>query len=246
MANWLNHSSFVRRAPKLNRSQPVPCARWASLLWLALAATTGCGQAQTPERVSPPQAATPLPPAGTNPTTAAAEGADGTTLTTGDNSGDTASAALCKAADAGFLRARLQGALVAEIDWKAGHEPQCLGGPRPAGDGLRLLYKGASADGPLVVVIGIGGLEPGVSGRNVPANLTVILEGTGVFYATQGDDKCAFDSVHQEPLTARPLRFKLTGRGYCTQPARALGTAGAVLMSRFDVEAIIEGAEGTE
>jgi hypothetical protein len=110
---------------------------------------------------------------------------------------------------------------------------------------LRLLYKGATADGPLVVVIGIGGIEPGVSGRNVPANLTVIREGTAVFYATQGDDKCAFDTLQQEPLAGQPHRFKLTGRGYCTQPARGLGAAGAVLMSRFDVEAVVEDAGRT-
>jgi hypothetical protein len=67
-----------------------------------------------------------------------------------------------------------------------------------------------AADGPLVVVIGIGGLRPGASGRNIPANLTVIREGTGVFYATQGDDKCAFDlwsrRRSRQPMiyTARP------------------------------------------
>jgi hypothetical protein len=240
MGNWLNHYSFVRRAPNLSKRGPLAGSRWASLLWLALA-STGCGQAQTPKQISA-QAPAPLPSTASDPTAVAAEG-PGAILNAGDTSSDTASAALCKAADAGFLRAKLQGALVAEIDWKAGHEAQCLGGPRPAGDGLRLLYKGATVDGPLAVVIGIGGLEPGTSGRNVPANLTVIREGTGVFYATQGDDKCAFDYVQQQPLAGLPTRFKLIGRGYCTQPARALGTVGAVLMSRFDVEAIIEGAE---
>ena len=42
----------------------------------------------------------------------------------------------------GFLRARLQGAIDAEIDWSAPAVAQCLGGPRPGGDGLRLVYKG--------------------------------------------------------------------------------------------------------
>jgi len=232
MANWLNHYSSARRAPKLNKpgtATGLTRPRWQLLLWLALA-SSGCGQAQAPA---------PLPSTATESSTAAAE-SPGTDSSARDNP---ASAALCKAAGAGFLRAKLQGALEAEIDWTAGNEPQCLGGPRPSGDGLRLLYKGVVAGGPLVVVIGIGGLEPGVSARNVPANLTVIREGTGVFYATQGDDKCAFDSVQQEPVAGQPARFKLTGRGYCTQPARALGTEGAVLMSRFDVEAIIEDVE---
>ena len=33
--------------------------------------------------------------------------------------------------------------------------------------------------------------------------------------------------------------YRLEGRGYCTQPARALGGDGAVLVSRFDVVAIV-------
>jgi hypothetical protein len=37
-------------------------------------------------------------------------------------------------------------------------------------------------------------------------------------------------------------RYRLSGRGYCTQPARALGNreAGAVLVTRFDVAALVE------
>jgi hypothetical protein len=45
--------------------------------------------------------------------------------------------------------------------------------------------------------------------------------------------------VAQVPLEDDPSRFRLEGRGYCTQPARALDGNGAVLMSRFDVVAIV-------
>jgi hypothetical protein len=74
----------------------------------------------------------------------------------------------------------------------------------------------------------------------VPASVTIVREGAGEFYATQGDDKCALDEVRQEPLAGAAGLYILTGRGYCTQPARAVpaGT-GSVLVSRFDVEAII-------
>jgi hypothetical protein len=149
--------------------------------------------------------------------------------------------ALCAPADSGFLRARLQGAIDAEIDWSSPAVPQCLGGPRPAGDGIRLVYKGVAADGPLLVVIGIALKQRGGSAQNVPANLTLVREGTGQFYATQGDDKCALDEVRQEPVDGHTGRYHLTGRGYCTQPARALGDdGGSVLVTRFDVEAVIE------
>ncbi len=32
----------------------------------------------------------------------------------------------------------------------------------------------------------------------MPVNLTLVQEGAGQFFATQGDDKCAMDEVHQE------------------------------------------------
>ena len=148
--------------------------------------------------------------------------------------------ALCRPSNDGYLRARLQGAIDAELDW-SGDVPQCLGAPRPSGDGVRLLFKGpAAADANLLILIGAGPLEAGESRRNVPANLTVIREGAGEFYATQGDDKCALDEVVQQRLDPLGQRYRLTARGYCTQPARSLHGDGAVLVSRFDVAAIVE------
>jgi hypothetical protein len=148
--------------------------------------------------------------------------------------------ALCVPADEGRLRARLSGAIDAEIDWSP-PTPQCLGSLRPDGEGVRLIYKGdIPGQGPLLVVIGIGPLRAGENARNVPANLTLVREGAGLFYATQGDDKCAVDDVKQEPIGEDGHRFLLTGRGYCTQPARAVGGDGLVLVPRFDLSAVVE------
>jgi len=146
---------------------------------------------------------------------------------------------LCVPSDSGFLRARLKGSIEADLDWAAG-VPQCRGGLRPTGDGVRLLFKGPGTkpDEPLLIVIGIGPLRPGESRSQVPVNLTLVQEGAGQFFATQGDDKCAMDEVRQEAIG--PTLFRLTGRGYCTQPARAVQGDGAVLMSRFDVEAVVD------
>jgi hypothetical protein len=148
----------------------------------------------------------------------------------------------CAPASEGLLRARLQGAIDAEIDWSAPGVAQCLGSPRPNGDGLRLVYKGKVDETPLLIVIGIAGVGPGESGRNVAANVTLVREGAGAFFSTQGDDKCALDELRQEPVGGQDGRYRLSGRGYCTQPARALGNreAGAVLVTRFDVAALVE------
>ncbi len=146
----------------------------------------------------------------------------------------------CAPADEGGLQARLQGLIDAEIDWSAGH-PQCRGGTRPGGDGIRLIYKGTvDGDEPLLVVFGIGPLRAGESARNVPVNLTLVREGIGQFFATQGHDKCALDAVSQVQLQPEVPVYRVTGRGYCTQPARAVAGEGAVLVSRFDVVAIVD------
>jgi hypothetical protein len=148
---------------------------------------------------------------------------------------------LCAPAPEGFLRARLQGAIEAELDWSMPATPQCLGGTRPQGDGLRLVYKGEAGGAPLLIVIGIATLARDTpAARNVPANVTLVREGAGAFYSTQGDDKCALDEVRQEPVAGQAGRYRLSARGYCTQPARALGGDGAVLVTRFDAEALVD------
>jgi len=153
---------------------------------------------------------------------------------------------LCEPSDVGSLHAKLSGAIDAEIEWNAGDEPQCRGNVRPTGDGLRLVFRGVLPEaGPLLVLIGAGPLKPGQSARNVPVNLTLVREGSGEFFATQGDDKCAFDELRQSPVDGSPTSFLVEGRGFCTQPARAMGADGAVLVTRFDVTAIVD-AQGDD
>ena len=217
MANWQSRSS----TPLAHRTD---CRPPALLPLLALLAG-GCGHAGDGV---PPSVATADQPAAT-PASSAAPLA-------------TAPEALCVPASTGALRARLQGAIDAEIDWGP-DATHCQAGVRPQGDGVRLIYKGTAPDtGPLLLVFGLSPLRPGESARNVPVNLTVVREGSGQFFATQGDDKCAFDSVTQVPVPGDGTLFRLEGRGYCTQPARAVGSDGSVLVSRFDVVAIVPGS----
>ncbi len=147
----------------------------------------------------------------------------------------------CAPSPEGSLHARLQGAIDADIDWSAPAVAQCLGGTRPQGDGVRLVFKGEVGGTPLLIVIGVGNLPRATPvARNVAANVTLVREGAGAFYSTQGDDKCALDEVQQEPIAGLVGRYRLSARGYCTQPARALGGDGSVLVTRFDVVALID------
>ena len=191
---------------------------------------TACGRADLPDSSAPSAQSL------SHSQSPAPQGADATATALPD-----ATTVLCPGAAEGFLRARLQGAVDAHIDWSAPSTPQCLGGPRPAADGLRLVYKGAVGTQRLLVIVGVALPRGRETGRNVPASVTVVREGAGQFFATQGDDKCELDEVRLEPATGRSGRYRLTGRGFCMQPARAVhGGEGAVLVTRFDVGALVD------
>jgi hypothetical protein len=143
----------------------------------------------------------------------------------------------CLPSGDGFFRARLSGAVNAELDWR-NQDMECSGSIRPAGDGLRLRFKHAEpTGGALVFVFGITELKEGARGTALPVNVTVIREGSGEFFATQGDRRCTIDRIEQRPLAGIPLRkrsYRVTVRGFCTQPARAVKGDGAILITRFD------------
>jgi hypothetical protein len=158
----------------------------------------------------------------------------------------------CLPGGKGFLRARLSGALQTELAW--GNETDCSGAIRPTDGGIRLRFAGMSspeksktknkkapagdqAKERIVLVFGIAGLREGQSAKTLAVNLTVIREGTGQFYSTQGDDKCTLDTVTQVPIAGIPRRsrtYSLVARGFCTEPARAVRGEGVILVSRFD------------
>lgn len=144
--------------------------------------------------------------------------------------------ATCLPGGNGYLRARLAGSLQAELNW--GNEgTECTGAVRPDG-GIRIRFTGPLETGEkLVLVFGIATLREGRSAKLLPVNVTIIREGAGEFYGTQGDDKCTLDEVTQEPLVGVPHRsrsYRIVARGFCTEPARAIRGKGAVLISRFD------------
>lgn len=144
----------------------------------------------------------------------------------------------CLPGNEAFLHARLNGAINAELSW-SGNQLNCAGSVRPNAEGIRLRFSevGKNGEPHLVLLFGVTGLKEGQTGKALPANLTIIREGTGEFYGTQGDNKCTMDEIRQEPLQGIPLRqraYRVTARGFCTQPARALNGDGAILITRFD------------
>ncbi len=141
----------------------------------------------------------------------------------------------------GFLSMRLRGSIEEEVHWK---EPalECEGMSRPDGRGLRLRFAGALSGGDLAVVFAAPELGMGASGRAVPVNVTV-LDGAGEkIYGTQGDSRCVFDEVEQQALADESLparSYRVSARGFCIAPARAIDGEGSVLLTRFDFAGLV-------
>ena len=141
----------------------------------------------------------------------------------------------------GYLKARIRGALVRDLDWTA--RLSCDGEARPDGSGVRLSFIAPPGPGRrLRLVFGVRGVREGAPGKELPTNVTVMEEG-GRIFATRGDDRCTIDELHQQRVTgagidsrgsAGPHAWRITARGFCTDPANALAGGGRIVISRFD------------
>jgi hypothetical protein len=136
----------------------------------------------------------------------------------------------------GYLRARIRGAVNLDLDW---HNAQleCDGAPRADGSGFRLSFAGLAQGHHLRLVFGIRSALDALTGQTLPTNLTVIFEGEQRVFATRGDDKCTLDRMRQERLPdaqRAAATYRVTGRGFCIDPASALSGRERILVSRFD------------
>jgi hypothetical protein len=144
----------------------------------------------------------------------------------------------CLQSGDGYLRARIRGTLNLDIDWHNA-EIECDGGARPDGSGIRVSFAGPKhSDGRRVrMVFGVAAAKEGVSGKELPTNLTVIFEGEERLFTTRGDSRCTVDELRQERLGALggPRRtYRIVARGFCVDPASTLSGDGRILVSRFD------------
>jgi hypothetical protein len=152
----------------------------------------------------------------------------------------------CVGDGTGYVRARIRGALQLDLNW---HDAQmhCGGGLRPDGSGLRVSFAGPGPGGKVMrLVFGVRSAHEGSSGKELPTNLTVLLDGGRVF-ATRGDDKCTLDQLSQRALPSptgpgkSALRaWRIEARGFCVYPANAVTGQGRILVSRFDFAGRIE------
>jgi hypothetical protein len=143
----------------------------------------------------------------------------------------------CLPGGGGYFKARIRGALNLDINWHNA-EMECQGGLRPDGSGLRVSFAGPGRSGQrLRLVFGMSQVQEGHNARDLPTNLTVIVEGAQRLFATRGDDHCTVDDLHQERLgspAGAPRTWRIVARGFCIAPANTLNSDASILVSRFD------------
>lgn len=137
----------------------------------------------------------------------------------------------CLPDDGGQFHMAISGSFEAQLDW-SGDRLVCEGMPRPDGTGLRLMF-GNEAD-ELLIVLGVSGLSRGATGRDLPANLTLVRQGLGEFYGTLGEGNCRVDILENRPLgNTGQASWRIRGEGRCQEPVGAIGNDGAVSIAPF-------------
>ena len=150
----------------------------------------------------------------------------------------------CLSSGDGYLRAKLGGAVEAQLDWpNSGTE--CQGESRGSPPGVRLSFRRDSSKLDLLLVFGLTGVLEGKPAREVAANVTVIVQGTSQIYGTLGDSRCTVDRLEQRPLAVAGS-YRVEARGFCTQPAHAVRGSGDVLVSTFEFAGRVVYATGAD
>jgi hypothetical protein len=150
----------------------------------------------------------------------------------------------CLSSGDGYLRAKLGGAVEAQLDWpNSGTE--CQGESRGTPPGVRLSFHRESSQPNLLLVFGLTGVQRGQPAREVAANVTVIVQGTSQIYGTLGDSRCTVDTLEQQPLAATGA-YRIEARGFCTQPAHAVHGSGDVLVSTFEFAGPVQYEDDTD
>jgi len=130
----------------------------------------------------------------------------------------------------GTLQGTLFGDLSQTIDW-TGKDLLCDGMTRPDGVLLVFARRTTGQTGGLMLMIGIRQLKPGQTGVDLPANVTLINESSGIFYNAQGRERCWVSISGQRAIPyARGKAYRIDGELYCAGSLPAVNGGGSVTL----------------
>ncbi len=130
----------------------------------------------------------------------------------------------------GKLMTEIYGGIRASLDWRPGNL-NCEGMPRPNGAGARLRFSGPAMIGDakrqLAFILGLPDLQRGLTGDELPTNVTVIEEDAGRFFSSRDTTTCWTDIDRQEKAPpgsdgSRQDEYLISGVLYCVAPLAEL------------------------
>lgn len=119
--------------------------------------------------------------------------------------------------EAGYFDGRLSGALTATIAWQD-RDLLCESMPRPDDRGVRLRFSGEVEGERLAIIIAMPELEPGMTGPDIDAVVTITVEGSGRFFSTPSLGACWADISRNASLEAAASRRIVAGQLACVAP----------------------------
>ena len=141
--------------------------------------------------------------------------------------------------DGGYLSARLFGSIDHTIDWNA-DEVDCESMLRPRGEGMRLRFTGMAADEEVSIIIAVPDLERGVDGRELPAVVTLAVEGSGRFFSTANLDSCFADIAARSGDAATAAQYDVHGTLFCVSALGEINGEAAVSIPELQFQSRID------
>jgi hypothetical protein len=139
----------------------------------------------------------------------------------------------------GFLRTTLVGGIDARIDWSA-EELICESMLRPQDEGARLRFTGEIDGRKLAVIVALPDLQRGQSGKELPSNVTITVEGSGRFFSTPNLASCWTDIDEQPILHGNPGRYAITGALFCIAPLGELNGDATISITEFSFRSFVQ------
>jgi len=134
----------------------------------------------------------------------------------------------------GNLAVELYGGIQDTVHWQA-EELVCEGMPRPNDEGARLRLSGPLGTKTIAFILGVPDLRKGATGKELPANVTLMEEGTGRFFATRDLSACWMDVERHEPLGDDSVSaYLISGTLYCISPLAELNGASSISFTELE------------
>lgn len=141
--------------------------------------------------------------------------------------------------DNGTFETSLHGGIETAINWSSS-EMNCDSMQRPDNQGIRLRFSGNAADERLAFIIALPELKAGEPALESPANVTLAIEDSGLFFSTPNLNSCWAEIKSQTALPDDNDSYNIRGTLFCIAPLGQVNGSGAVTVSDLSFTTVIE------